>query len=117
MTAVHALAAFASLANPLPAWTRLGLLGAVLFSLFLCRREYSLNPAVRELVLKPGGECEIFPPSGMQSGTVLDSSIVTTWIVILHIKTETKTHAVTVCRDGMDAESFRMLRVYLRCRY
>jgi hypothetical protein len=114
---VHALAGFASLANPLPVWMKLGMLGAVAFSLVHCRREYGANPAIKELVLKSGGECEIFLPQGMQVGAVLDSSIVTTWMVILHIKTGAKTHAVTVCRDCMDSESFRMLRVYLRCRY
>jgi len=104
-------------ANPLPAWMKLGMLGVIIFSLFLCRREYLSNPAVKELVLKPGGECEVFLPSGMQPGTVLDSSVVTTWMVILHIKSGSKKRAVTVCRDSVDSESFRMLRVYLRCRY
>lgn len=91
--------------------------GSVLFSWWWCRRAYVLNPAVQELILKPGGECELALPSGMQSGKLLDSSIVTTWMVILHVETEAKTHAVTVCRDSVDSESFRMLRVYLRCRY
>lgn len=117
MTAAHALAGLASLANPLPAWMKLGMLGAVAFSWLRCRREYWVNPAVKELVLKPGSECEIFLPSGIEAGTVLDSSIVTTWMVILHIKTGAKTHAVTVCRDSVDPESFRMLRIYLRCRF
>ncbi|HYE34236.1 protein YgfX [Methylocaldum sp.] len=117
IAATHALAGFASVANPLPAWMKLGMLGVIIFSLFLCRREYLSNPAVKELVLKPGGECEVFLPSGMQPGTVLDSSVVTTWMVILHIKSGSKKRAVTVCRDSVDSESFRMLRVYLRCRY
>jgi len=114
---IHALAGFASLANPLPVWMKLGMLGAVALSLILCRREYGSNPAIKALVLKSRGKCEIFLPSGMQAGAVLDSSVVTTWMVILHIKTGAKTHAVTVCRDSVDSESFRMLRVYLRCRY
>ncbi|BBA36759.1 uncharacterized protein sS8_4836 [Methylocaldum marinum] len=117
MTVVHALAGFASLANPLPAWLKLAMLGSVVLSWWWCRREYFLNPSVQELTLKPGGECELVLASGPQSGAVLDSSVVTTWMVILHIRTEAKTHAVTVCRDSVDSESFRMLRVYLRCRY
>lgn len=90
---------------------------AVAFSLFLCRRDYWVDPDVREVVLKPGGECEIVARSGTQPGMVLDSSIVTAGIVILHIRTESRTRAVIVCRDSTDSESFRMLRVYLRCRY
>ncbi|MGX2041420.1 protein YgfX [Methylocaldum sp. MU1018] len=117
MAAAYVLAAFASLANPLPAWMKLGMLGAVLFGGFACRRGDALNPAVTELVLKSGGECDLVLPSGVQSGTLLDSSIVTAWMVILHIESGAKTHAVAVCRDSTDPESFRRLRVHLRCRY
>ncbi|CAI8950386.1 protein YgfX [Methylocaldum szegediense] len=111
------LAGFSALANPLPLWVRFGTLAAVALSLYRWWRAYWVNPDVREVVLKPGGECEIVVRSGAQPGTVLDSSFITTAIVVLHIRTETKTRFVVVCRDSTDSESFRMLRVYLRCRY
>lgn len=45
---------------------------------------------------------------------LLPSSVVTPWVVILNFKSANKaTRSFVICRDSLDAESFRELRVVL----
>jgi toxin CptA len=116
IAAIHGLAGVAALANPLPLWARLGLLVAVTLSFSLTRRDYVLEPKVQGLTLHSDASWEVIRRSGAVSAVLADSTVVTRWIVILHLQAETGKIAVPVCRDSVDPESFRRLRVDLRCR-
>jgi toxin CptA len=116
IAAIHALAGVAAVANPLPLWARLGLLAAVAFSFYLTRRDYVLEPKVQGLTRHADASWEIIRRSGAVPAELADSTVVTRWLVILHLRTETGEIAVPICRDSVDPEAFRRLRVDLRCR-
>ncbi|MGZ8242959.1 protein YgfX [Methylomagnum sp.] len=112
---VHGLAGFAALANPLPVWIKASLFMAVALSLYFTYRNHVLDPAVRELSLSPDGEWKVMCRSGTVFAQLADGSVVTRWLVILHLIPESGGKlAVPILRDSLDAESFRRLRVHLR---
>jgi hypothetical protein len=111
---VHGLAGLAAVANGLPLGLRLGLLAAVLLGYLGFRREYAENARLR-LSLQTDGRVELGFPSGAVAGTVLGSTLMTRWLVILHVRTDDGRRAVTICRDAVDPESFRLLKVWLVC--
>lgn len=115
IASIHGLAGLAALANPLPVWVRLGLLGAVGASLALSLHRHQ-HLEVRGLVLDSEDGCQVIRRSGAVPATLMESTVVTRWIVLLHLKTQTGKLAIPVCRDSTEPESFRRLRVALRCR-
>jgi hypothetical protein len=114
LIAVHGLAGFAALANPLPLWAKALLLAAIALSFFRGYRDHVLTPAVQGLTLGPDGRWEVIRPAGTLTATLLGSTVVTRWIVLLHLDSDAGKLAVPICRDSTDPESFRRLRVHLR---
>jgi len=106
------LAWVAALANPLDVWIKMLLAAAIVASLVLTLRNMD---AMQSLRLHPDGDWEIIRRTGPPlTGRLEPSTIVTPWMVILHLKTPAGRLAIPICRDGVDPESFRRLRVYLR---
>jgi hypothetical protein len=114
LVAVHFLAAAAALANPLPLWFRLALCGGVLLSCYLTLREYVLDPKVRGLSLGADGRWEIIFRHGVAAVDPSAGTVVTRWLVVLHLASESAAFAIPILRDSVDPESFRRLRVHLR---
>lgn len=116
LTVLHALAGLCAVANALPWWIKLALLPAIALSFHAVRRDYWLMPLIRGVVLEEGGTITVMRRAGPVATRLVAGAVVTPWIVILRLRTEAgQSLAVPVCRDGLDAESFRRLRVGLRC--
>jgi hypothetical protein len=111
VVAVHGLALIAALANPLPGGIQLLLGGAILGSLFL---SWQRLIQVRGLTLNPADEWEIILHDQTVLALLAPSTILTPWLVILHLTAGKRKFAIPICRDSLDPESFRKLRVYLR---
>ena len=112
---VHGLAGLAALANSLPMWARLGLFAAVGYSAYRGIRAQR-NPDISELNLDSAGGWRVIGRRGEMAARVAGSTVVTRWIVLLHLETEEAGKiALPICRDSTDPESFRRLRVALRC--
>lgn len=112
---IHALAGFAALANPLPFWARFGLFAMVGASGFLSLRRHR-HPGFSGLVLDADEGWQVIGRSGAVPARLAESTVVTRWMVLLHLETDTGKIALAICRDSIDPESFRRLRVALRCR-
>ena len=116
LAALHALAGVCALANSLPLCFRLVLLLAVALSHCRTRWDYAWDLRVREVLFEPDGLVVVMRRSGPVAGYLVGSTVVTTFIVILHLRSiEGKFLAVPISRDSVDAEAFRRLRVGLRC--
>lgn len=116
LATAHLLAGLAALANSLP-WTfRCLILLCVVWS-FIRERRAVLWPEVESVVLGPGeGACEIGHRGIAESVCVQDGSLVSRYLVILRLRTESGRRIdLPVVRDSMDEETHRRLRVYLRC--
>ena len=111
--AMHGLAIVAALANPLEFWIKLGLLAAIALSGPLSWRQ--LN-RVRGITLNSEGDWEVILPSGSVLAQPGPGTLVTPWIVILGLRTESRHLTLSICRDAVDPESFRRLRVHLLIR-
>lgn len=62
------------------------------------------------------GACEISHRGIAESARVLDGSLVSRYLVILRLRTESGRRIdLPVVRDSVDEETHRRLRVYLRC--
>jgi hypothetical protein len=116
LAGLHALAGLCAVANPLPWWFKLPLLLAIALSFRHVRRDYWLAPLTHAVALEDGGAIVVEHRSGPVQAELADGSVATTGIVILRLRTESgKSLAIPVCRDSLDEESFRRLRVGLRC--
>lgn len=112
----HGLAGIAALANSLPLWAGLILFAAVGSSAYLNLRRH-FDPEVNSLFLDSSDrKWTVIRRRDQVQATPADSTVVTRWIVILHLDTDAGKIALPICRDSVDPESFRQLRVVLRCR-
>jgi hypothetical protein len=107
----HGLALLTALATPVPWWLRLGLAIAVLISL---RWALHNSQRVQGLTLTAGGDWEILYRGHSRQARPAPGSVVTPWIVLLNLSEEGRRIDIPICRDGVDPESFRRLRVQLR---
>jgi hypothetical protein len=101
----------AALANPLSGWIKLGLVFAIAISLPLSWRQLT---RARGITLNSEGDWEVILPSGSLLAHLGPGTLVTPWIVILGLRTERQHLSIPICRDAVDPESFRRLRVYLQ---
>jgi len=111
--AMHGLAIVAALANPLEVWVKLVLLVAIALSGPLSWHQLH---RVRGITLNSEGDWEVILPSGSLLAQPGPGTLVTPWIVILGLSTERRHLTLPICRDAVDPESFRRLRVYLLIR-
>jgi len=107
----HGLALVAALANPLSGWIKLGLLFAITISVPLSWRTMT---RARGSTLNSEGDWEVIFPSGSLLAHLGPGTLVTPWIVILGLRAERQHLSIPICRDAVDPESFRRLRVHLQ---
>lgn len=110
--AAHALSLFAAWLNPLPVWLRLVFSVCVLFSLWAALRRS--RAGITGLQPKPDGSWILHEGDTEVEASLLGSSLSTPWFVLLHFRTETRRPALLVCRDSLDTDAFRRLRVVLQ---
>lgn len=108
---LHALALLASAASPLPLWVKALLAVAVIASQAFYWRG---RDRWQGLTLLADGDWEIIGRDGLTRASLEPSSVITPWLVILHLVTSQGRRAILICRDSTDPESFRRLRVQLR---
>jgi len=107
----HGLALVAALANPLSGWIKLGLLFAITISVPLNWRKM---PRARGITLNSEGDWAVILPSGSLLAHLGPGTLVTPWIVILGLRADRQHLSIPICRDAVDPESFRRLRVHLQ---
>ena len=97
--------------NPLPVWLRLLLSLPVLLSLWLASRS---KPEIVGLRLLPDGIWLLQSADAAEiEASLLGSSLANPWFVLLHFQAETRRYSLLICRDSLDADGFRRLRVAL----
>jgi len=110
--AAHALSLLAAWLNPLPVGLRLILSVCVLFSLWAALRRS--RGGITGLRLQPDGSWILHEGDAEVEASLLGRSLSTPWFVLLHFRTETRRPALLVCRDSLDPDAFRRLRVVLQ---
>jgi hypothetical protein len=111
---LHGLALLAAGLNPLAIWLRLVLAGVVLASLGLELRRYR-SPAIVGLQLKSDGFWALQGRDGPEiESSLLPSSLVNPWFVLLHFRSGDQSHSLLICRDSLSEDDFRKLRVALK---
>jgi len=48
--------------------------------------------------------------------SILPSSVLSAWLIILHIKVDKKYHTLLIINDSLSAEAYRQLKVALKVR-
>ena len=107
----YILALVAAFANGLSLWIKLGLLFAIAVSVPSSWRQLTRT---RGITLNSDGEWEVIFPSGTLLTELGPATLVTPWIVILSLRSERQHFSLPICRDAVDPESFRLLRVHLQ---
>lgn len=81
----------------------------------LSARRFIRRPAVGAILVKPAGEWSLTLNDGNTvAATVRPTTVVTVWFTLLHLRTDAGLRTVLLCRDSLDAEEYRLLRVALR---
>ncbi len=111
---VHALSILAASLNPLPIGFRLAFSACVLISLWWALRRDRVGAGITGLQIKPDGSWIVHKGDAEEEATLLGSSLVNPWFVLLHLRTETRRLALLVCRDSLPPDAFRRLRVALK---
>lgn len=108
---LHLLGLGAALATPMAGWVKALLTVAVIVSGIVAWRRLD---RVRGLTLAADGDWEVVSRDGIHHAHLAATTVVTPWIIILHLNSDGGTLALPICRDATDPESFRRLRVHLR---
>lgn len=109
---VHALSFLAAWLNPLAIGLRLLLSALIALSLW---RSLARTPEIAGLRLKSDGRWELQLDDGKrEEACLLGSSLVNPVFVILHFHSGKKRRSLLICRDSLETEEFRRLRVALR---
>lgn len=112
----HVLAFVSGFASTLPLWLSWVLAIAVLCSLVIYLNRYYLHYMDGLAIGYQDSGSWYLDDGGDETLKLqlLPSSVVTPWVVILNFKSANKTtNSFVICRDSLDAESFRKLRVVL----
>lgn len=130
---IHALAFLAAWLNPLPVSLHLLLSAAVLLSagwhlrrsinrvkgteklIKLLEKLFQSQPEIPGLALKSDNSWALTLSTGeIIEASLLGNSILSPWFVLLHFRTEKNDRQVLICRDSLEPDTFRRLRVALR---
>lgn len=115
----HAAALVAALANGLPWGARAGLLALVLLSLWRSFKEHLLDLPAMDLALsytEGGGWIISSRKLGEVPVVLLPGSVTTRQLAVLRFRArDGRRHHLILFRDALDEESYRRLRVLLRC--
>ncbi len=110
----HGLSLLAVWLGPLAAWLRLLLAAGVLVSLWLILKSRAGYAGVSQ---KPDGSWRLHTREGIEIEVrLLGSSMANPWFVLLHLRADSsnRLHTVLICRDSLEPDLFRRLRVALR---
>ena len=112
----HSLAAFASLTNALPWIYKLIALITVGLSLFLSLRRYHYcyNPYCIRYNKASNWQLAI-TKADFQTLTILPSSVITVWLMVLHVRVENGNHYnLVIMNDALIDQNYRALAVTLK---
>lgn len=118
----HGAAAAAALLTDVSIWVKISLVLVIGASCASCLYGPALlrsGKAIVSFEIKDGRAVSFQTLRGeWHQGMLLDSSFVSPWLAILNIKMEASRFArhVVIMPDGIDADDFRQLRVWLRWR-
>lgn len=116
LTGLHLLALLAVWANPLPLWIKIALsLGVAFgFRLHFSGSGKGLKSPVERLLWHTGQPpWRLTLPDGAEIDAELSGAVVTPWFVVMRWRGGL---ALLLCRDSLDPDEFRRLRVLLRTR-
>ena len=115
LSMVHSLAFIAAIMNPLTGWIKILLATVIFSSFYLSIRHFISHQAVHSILRRPDGEWMLTLKDGSRvEGKLQGTTLVTICFTLLHLRTDAGMHAVLLCRDSLDDESYRLLRVLLR---
>jgi toxin CptA len=120
LSVLHIAAGVLSGVLPVPAWPKGAFIAAVAWSLNRCLSEVALLRAPGAIVavnVTPDGRVFCRTPGGeWLDCKLLPSSFVSHSLTILNLRVRGNRRArhVVLCRDNVDAEDFRRLRIWLR---
>jgi hypothetical protein len=113
LKAIHLFALCAAWLNALPLLARLVLTVVIGVSLWRTRQQ-AAELSISSLQLKPDGSWRVRQGDSEHEAFLLDSSVVTPWFVLLHWRMAARRQALLLCRDSLEPDAFRRLRVALR---
>jgi toxin CptA len=119
LSSAHVAAMVMVLVVPLPMWAQAGAMALLAVSLIhSLRRHASLSAADAIVALSlHGDDAMLFRRDGREvAGRLLGNSTVTPYLSILNVRPQGArwSRSVVIVPDGLDAEMFRQLRVWLR---
>lgn len=113
MVVLHLLAALAVVCNSLPIGWRVALLAALAAHFGWFQNVEWRHPAISGLSWRADGSWELLSREGSRDAVIDGTPVLTRWLVILPLRSDRRLRHVLVCRDSVDPESFRRLRVQL----
>ena len=117
LAALHLGAVVSALLISIPWWIRLSLLAAILASAWHQLSRLTGQSRICRLVLRADGRLEFSRLDGScGEAQVHPQTTVTSLLAILLLRQEGRTEALVVAPDALDAEDFRLLRLWLRWR-
>lgn len=114
---IHSLAGFASLANGLILTYKLIALLTVGYSLFFYLRRYHFQFQTSRLRHNENSDWSIAMTKNgdFQDLEILPSSVVTSWLIVLHFRLENcKQHSLVIFNDALNNQDYRRLMVALK---
>lgn len=111
---VHGLAMLAMFLLPLSFLMRATLLLILAANLWFALKHRSAAGSVAGLRIESDRVVLLHAGGGEMSGQLLPDSLVTPYLAVLQIRTESNHRRVLIMPDTLDAQSFRRLRILLR---
>jgi hypothetical protein len=116
LAGLHALALVAACVNSLPFWIKIPLAASVAigFRLHFTRNEDGVKSSIERLLWRDRRPpWRLTLPGGKEIETELSGAVTTPWFVSMRWRGG---FSLLLCRDSLDANDFRRLRVLLRTR-
>lgn len=110
----HGLAMVSVVVLPLPVLMRTLLLLLLTANLWIVYKSRVSGASVSGLRIESDRVVLLDAGGGEMSGKLLPDSLVTPYLAVLQIRTESKHRRVLIMPDNLDAHSFRRLRILLR---
>lgn len=111
---VHSLALLSSLFLAVLISIKLFVLMLVCYSLYFHLRRYQQGFYLSTLKHTTEFAWELGTKNSVTSIRILNSSVLTSFIIILHVELNKKHRTILVCRDAVSAEAYRQLFVALK---
>ncbi|HUY01834.1 MAG TPA: protein YgfX [Rhodocyclaceae bacterium] len=117
LAGAHALAAAVVLSLALPWWLKIVLLAAILVSTWRRLNRLRGPGRICRLTLRADGRLEFSRVDGSCGvASVHPQTTVTAFLCVLLLRIQARVEALVLLPDALDAEDFRLLRLWLRWR-